>query len=67
MEFPTVINWTSPFHLKGCWVVVFIFIQILREHSVNRGDPDQTPRSVESDLVLHCLPMSNKKEARLYG
>ena len=34
MEFPTVINWASPFRLKGCWVVVFIIIQILREHSV---------------------------------
>ena len=22
----------------------------------NSGDPDQTPRSVASDLGLHCLP-----------
>ena len=24
----------------------------------NRGDPDQTPRSVASDLGLHCLPVT---------
>ena len=27
-------------------------------------DPDQTPHSVASDLGLHCLPMSHKKDAR---
>ena len=31
----------------------------------NSGDPDQTPRSVASDLVLPCLPLSHKKDARL--
>ena len=31
----------------------------------NSGDPDQTPRSVASDLGLHCLNMSHKKDARL--
>ena len=31
----------------------------------NSGDPDETPHSVASDLGLHCLPISNKKEARL--
>ena len=25
------------------------------------GDPDQTPRSVASDIVLHCLPMSQER------
>ena len=30
----------------------------------NSGDPDQTPHSVASDLGLHYLPMSHKKEAR---
>ena len=30
----------------------------------NGGDPDQTPPSVASDLGLHCLPMSHKKDAR---
>ena len=23
-----------------------------------RGDPDQTPRSMASDLELHCLPVT---------
>ena len=27
----------------------------------NSGDPDQTPHSVASDLGLHYLPMSHKK------
>ena len=31
----------------------------------NSGDPDQTPRYVASDLGLHCLPMSNEKDAML--
>ena len=42
-----------------------IFIQILIENNArNSGDPDQTPRSVASDLGLHYLPMSHKKDAR---
>ena len=33
----------------------------------NNGDPDQTPRSAasDSDMGLHYLPMSLKKDARL--
>ena len=31
-----------------------------------RGDPDQTLRSVASDLVLYCLPMSHKKDAKVH-
>ena len=30
----------------------------------NSVDPDQTPHSVASDLDLHFLPMSHKKDAR---
>ena len=30
----------------------------------NSGDPDQTPRSVASDLGLPYLPMSHIKDAR---
>ena len=30
----------------------------------NSGDPDQTPHSLASDLGLHYLPMSHKKDAR---
>ena len=29
------------------------------------GDHDQTPRFAASDLGLHCLPMSHKKDAML--
>ena len=30
----------------------------------NSGDPDQTPHSVASDLGLHYLSMSHKKDTR---
>ena len=59
MEFPTLINMNRPFYFKGCWVVVFIFIQFLTENSVSIGDRNQTPQN------LHCLPMSHKEDARL--
>ena len=32
---------------------------------VSSAKPDQTPRSVASDLVLHCLPSSHKTDAKL--
>ena len=32
---------------------------------VNSGDPDQTPRSVASDLGLHCLPITLLRVSRL--
>ena len=31
----------------------------------NSEDPDQTSRSAASDLGLHCLPRSQKRDARL--
>ena len=31
----------------------------------NSTDTDQTPHSATSDLGLHCLSMSHKKDARL--
>ena len=31
----------------------------------NSGEPDQTPLFAASDLVLHCLPMSHKKDSML--
>ena len=64
-EFPTLLNWTSPFSFKGLERGIFHFYS--REHSVaNTGDPDQTPLSAASDLGLHCFPryMSHKKDAR---
>ena len=46
--------------------MVFLrLFKIMIEHSLaNSGYPDQMPRSVASDLGLHCLPMSHKKDAR---
>ena len=40
---------------------VFIFIAFFTEILYrNNVDPDQMPRSVVSELGLHCLPMSSK-------
>ena len=47
-------------------MVFYIFAQISIEHSVNKGDPDQTLRSVASDLGLHCLPLSQKNGRYAY-
>ena len=65
MEFPTVINLTSLFPFLGCYVVLFLCIQILKETTANSGEPDQTPPFAASDLGLHCWPLSHKKDARL--
>ena len=50
-------------------MVFFIFIQILNERLLfaDSGEPGQTPLFAASDLVLHCLPMSNKKGRCAYG
>ena len=32
----------------------------------NSADPDQTPRSVASDLGLHCLLMSHVSRSKFY-
>ena len=46
-------------------MVFFIFIQALIESmQASSGDPDQTPHFVASDLGLHYLPISHKKDAR---
>ena len=49
------------------WYFSFLFKfskkqQLLFANSV---EPDQTPCFAASDLVLHCLPLSHKKDARL--
>ena len=43
-------------------MVFLIFIQFF---IANSGDPEQTPPFAASDLGLHCLPISQKKDARL--
>ena len=41
-------------------MVFFTFIQIL----IEKVETDQTLHSAASNLGLHCLPMSDKKDAR---
>ena len=68
MEYPTVIDWASPFSFSWLFCGILHFIQILVDTYVsNSGDPDQTPRSVASDLGLHGLPMFHKKDAWSIG
>ena len=68
LEDPSIlINWTSPFPILGVSGVLFHFYSILNRYFclANSEDPDQTPRSAASDLGLHCLPRSPKRDARL--
>ena len=53
MYFPILINWTSPFPILGLLGGKLLF--------ANSGEPDQTPHFAVSDLVLHCLLMSQKR------
>ena len=48
--------------LGGIFPVLFKFS--LKLMQANSEEPDQTPHSLASDLVLHYLPMSHKKDAR---
>ena len=46
-------------------MVFFILFKVQQKiMQANSGDPDQTPHNVASDLGLHYLPMSHKKDAR---
>ena len=43
------------------------FFHVLIEHckqTLNSEDPDQTPYCAVSDLGLHCLSISHRKDAR---
>ena len=46
-----VVGWYFSFLFKFSWNIRY----------ANSGDYDQTPRSVNFDLGLHCLPMPHKK------
>ena len=66
MHLPILINWTSLFPTFGLLGGIYHFVQILKEASLSKQwKPDQTPRFVASDLVLHYLPMPHKKDDRL--
>ena len=46
-------------------MVFFIIIQVfIKDQSTNSGEPDQTPCFTATDLGIHCLPVSHKKDAR---
>ena len=54
------IVWTRQFPVKGMSIYTFVLHYFIESHgfNANRVDPDQTPRSLTSDVGLHCLPMS---------
>ena len=56
MDMSILISWMSPFRIFGVSGVLYQFYLTL----ANSVDPDQTPRSVLSDLGLHCLLRSKK-------
>ena len=57
----------SNFRVIG-WYFSFLFkFKKQQLQFANSGEPDHTPHFAASGLVLHCLPMPNKKEARLIG
>ena len=47
------------------WYFSFLFKMKENIIEANSGDPDQMPHSAASDLGLHCLTMSHKKDALL--
>ena len=54
MDFPILINWTSPFPFLGLLGGIFHFYSNFKRNFCLAA----------SDLVLHCLPMSHKKDTR---
>ena len=60
MEFPTIINWTGPF--PGLLSGIFHFYSNFKRAFCKQTVETQ---NVASDLGLHCLRTSHKKEARL--
>ena len=55
------------FELKGCRSVINNFFKLLTVHSVsNNAEFDQTTSFAAFDLVLHCLLMSHKMDARIF-
>ena len=55
----------SIFNFRVVGRYLFSFNQIFRLLLANSGDPDQTLRFAVSNLVLHCLQVSNKDHTRL--
>ena len=62
MEFPTIIYWTGPF--PGLLGGIFIFIQILKEHSVSK---QWRPRMWRLIWVCTVCVCPTKRKLGLYG
>ena len=62
MEFHTLVR----FDFKDCCVIIYNFIQILKEVS-NIAEPDQTLYFAASGLLLHYLLMLLKNDINLNG
>ena len=41
------------------------YFHVYSNFNKTSGDPDQTPRTAASDLVLNCFPTYHKKDAKL--
>ena len=57
----------SPFPILGVTDVLFHFYLVFNTEIflyANSADPDQMPRSAVSDLGLHCLLRSQKRDAK---
>ena len=67
MKFPSIINWTNPFQIKGLLDInLHFFFKFSKQIMyVKSAELDQTPRSVASCLVLHCLTNPHKMTAML--
>ena len=68
MDFPIVIIWKSQLSFLGGIksAVSFLLNFSMKFLRVNRKAPDGTPRFAASHLGLFCLPMSHKKDVRLF-
>ena len=68
MYFPIFINWTSPFPFLGLLgVICLFFFNSKFKRNICKETMENLIRFTfaASGLVLHCLPMSHKKDARL--
>ena len=60
MDLPTYISWMSPFPILGMLGGIFHSLS-----NFNRTFCKQIVVTLASDLGLHCLPMTHKKDAML--
>ena len=62
MYLPIIINLTSPFPILGLLGDIFHFYSYFKRN--NCKQTVENLKNMASDLVLHCLLMSHKKDAR---